>query len=160
MAIDTLKGRVTENWEAWSNREQVIYQHLESLDKAQEFLGAIISHEALEHHRVKALPDWQELLKWLSKTVMKAHSKRGIIKDKDINKEVQKVYDMMLTGNLLNIKTSECLIVLDAISCMYDDLGYSRAERRIMKSPHISDLADGIMDMEEMEADDMEAIDV
>ncbi len=144
--------KATEKWEAWSNREYVIFQHLEPLYKSQRALSKILMHKAAKHHKVKEMPAWTEFFEAFGECIQKAQVKSSKVKSNDIQGKINKIYTDFMGEGRCKIPISRYSEALYAIGCMYDILGYSSPERKVIKSPFVSDLDTGIREEEEMEA--------
>ncbi len=145
-----LYDKITENWEAWSNREYVLFQHLDSLYRAQRALSKIIAYRATnqinpEKPTGQEYVLWQEFFEPCTETVQRARIKGLKVKD-EIKRRINESSESIIDGKRLTIKEYAELLFL--IGCLYDQLGYSSPERKVTKSPFVSDLDTNI----EMEA--------
>lgn len=154
--MESLYDKVTEKWEAWSNREYVIFQHLDSLYKSQKALSKIVAHNATtrinpEAPTTKEFHLWQDFFEPLGETLQRARIKSIKSKDESIISNIKIGYEAILIGKRLKI--NEYADILFAVGCLYDQLGYSSPERKTIRSPFVSDLDHGIKHQEEMESD-------
>ncbi len=129
-----------EKWEAWSNREYVIFQHLEPMYKADKALAKVITHRALGHHRVKELPDWSEFLTWFGESILKAKNKVKKLNGsaRTITDEITDIYERFIGNDRNRITVEQYASALLAMASLYDELGYSLAEKKQHYSQHVS----------------------
>ncbi len=152
-----LYDKVTENWEAWSNREYVIFQHLNSLYESQKALSKIIAFTATtainpEKPTVKEYQLWEEFFEPFGETLQRARVKVLKSKSKELKEKIDAANDEIAMGKKVSIKKYADLLFI--IGCLYDQLGYSSPERKVIKSPFVSDLDTGMQDDVSMEAMD------
>ncbi len=147
MVIESLYDKITEKWEAWSNREYVIFQHLDSLYKSQKALSKVIAHNAVtrinpEAPTTKEFHLWENFFEPLGETLQRARIKAEKSKDESIIENIKVGYNAIMKGKRLSV--TDYADVLFAVGCLYDQLGYSSPERKTRNSPFVSDLDDGL----------------
>lgn len=190
-----LEDRVTESWEAWSNREAVIAEHLKNLYEAQDGLANIVAGERFGRAVKKQLTGWAEffipMFRVLSQSEVKfikiinlkkkseekrrkkgngekkegkedeTNAKEIEKKEHDIDDEtlalIKRIKETMMKPNVpheKDITIAEYATALCRIGQLYDQLGYSSPEKKVVRTGLVSDLQiDEAQIPEEMEAE-------
>lgn len=151
--MEGIESKVTESWKTWSNREYIIYQHLEALFNAQESLAELEAYIATtevnpEKASAQEYELWREFLKPFSKSLKFARVKALKSKDELVQKIINKTVEDVQNNKRFTAKDYDN--ILYAISLLYDELGYSSPEQKRVSSPLISDLDLGIGDDEDL----------
>lgn len=161
--MNDLSSHVDVKYEAWANREQVIYQHLQTLYDAQDALAELVSVERVGGRSSVTSEAWWRFYKSAAKLFQQAKPKilkmKGLEDTKDTKKDetkkkkarfvldyetmlsaVKKASDFMFTGEGEELVIREYRDTIELISMLYDKLGYSAAERKVTRTGFISDI--------------------
>jgi len=150
MAKQTLSDKITENWEAYANREQVIGEHLRNLFNAQKSFSDIVALTRLGGTTAaRKSENWSIFISNIYAVITQARIKLPKLSNK--HKEFKEGADKILTSvreRLLirgldddkDVTLIEFDQVINTIGLIYDTLGYSAAERKTIHSPLLSDL--------------------
>ena len=153
MGKQTLSDKITENWEAYSNREQVIGEHLRNLFNAQQSFSDIVALTRLGGSTLsRRSVEWGNFISKMYIIITQARIKLPKLSNK--HKEFKDKADILLTSvrtRLLpphpdpeqDITLPEFDTAINTIGLIYDTLGYSAAERKTIHSPLLSDLSIG-----------------
>ena len=151
-----IQDKVNESWKTWSNREYIIYQHLEALFNAQNALSELEAYIATtqlnaDQASQKEYEMWNTFLKPFNRTLKFARVKVLKSSDEQIIKAITASVEAVQSNSRFTVRDYDN--ILYAISLLYDELGYSSPEQKRVTSPFISDLDIGIGDEEELVTD-------
>ena len=157
-----LEDNITEKYETWSNREMVIAEHLRNLYNAQKGFSTVLvlfrfsaKDSAIYAGWADFLTDMMTVLKQaeIKTTKLKSLKKqdgstqKGFSLDYDIiHDKVIKVKEMMILSAIESddFSSADSLYeydkVLSLIGQLYDKLGYSSPERKVVRTGILSDI--------------------
>lgn len=140
----TVNSNITKNWETYGNKDAIIYQHLETVDKSQEYLGMMVSSIIIKD-KVTSREATYEFIRWFTKCLLKTRIKAELYNNAEINTlkaNINKIITSFTSENFdpKEIDLKEYANILFNIGKLYDTLGYGRAERIKIRTGRISDL--------------------
>lgn len=148
-----LADKITENWEAYANREQVIGEHLRNLFNAQQSFSDIVALTRLGGSTAtRRSENWSIFISKIYIVITQARIKLPKLSDKykDFKDKAEKLLTSVRERLLIlgldedkDVKLAEFDDVINTIGLIYDTLGYSSAERKTIHSPLLSDLSIG-----------------
>jgi hypothetical protein len=142
---------ISKEWESFGSKETVFSQHLEALDKSQEYLARMIALR--DTGRIKELSDTEvEFITFFTKSLLKSRikiNKYNSESDELFRKQLDNMLGHILNGEFSDIKRVAFVEVLYKIGLLYDKLGYNSPERLKTKTPIQSDLEISGMETDE-----------
>lgn len=169
-------NNVSEKYETWSNREMVIAEHLRNYYSALNGFSTVLASTRFNSRLGDRYSNWTDFLIDMMTVLKQAEiktTKLKSLKTKDaaktddkadfdiIHDKIVKVKKTMLTSSISQDDTNEekdNLVeyeeVLTLIGILYDKLGYSSPERKVVRTGILSDIQVDGMDDEGMEIND------
>lgn len=148
----------TQNWEAWANREQIIGEHVKNLYNAQSSMAKII---AILQKKKQITPNaeaelYEDLYTKMYTLLCQVDLKIDKLNQKEHSefmKKAKELFQSILERLVVPpldqkdaIKAVEIHNAITWAAYTYDHLGYTAAERKIIRSRQLSDVAAGLQD--------------
>jgi len=155
-----LEDNITTKYETWSNRERVIEEHLRNFYNAQRGFGSIVAAQRFGSKSTRNMASWGEfyvdMLTALMQAEIKTYKLKSHVERKDgtaSDNDYQKMYDVIVfvkqqmiassvseTDDILETTLIDFADALFLIGTLYDKLGYSSPERKVVRSSLLSDV--------------------
>jgi len=156
-----LEDNITTKYETWSNRERVIEEHLRNFYNAQRGFGEIVASQRFGSKATRNMESWAgfyvDMLTALMQAEIKTYKLKSHTERKDgtaSDNDYQKMYDvisfvkkqMIATSASDTVDSTETTLTdfadaLFLIGNLYDKLGYSSPERKVVRSSLLSDVS-------------------